>query len=439
MNLLYLHTHDMGRFNGVYGFNINTPAMQSLAEDGTVFRNAHCACPTCSPSRGALLTGQAPHVNGLMGLAHRGSYIYNNEHHLASFMAKQGFYTALAGVQHETTDRPSTLGYQRYIPAQNGVGSERHSDSIAFAAADYIKNELKEPFFLSVGFGVTHRKYLDHKIDPDYVQVPACLPDNAQVRADFADYVTSCEVLDRNMKTVLDALKEKNLYDSTLVILTTDHGVAFPFMKCTLYDSGTGVTLIIKPAGSPPKVKCTDALTSQIDVFPTICDFMGLTPPDWLEGCSLKPVIDGNKSQVRNELFTEITFHAAYEPVRAIRTERYKLIRHFDDEYTKQIMPNIDDGLSKRFLMEYGLAEHVIPRVELYDLFFDPNEKNNLADRPETQAIKNELSERLYDWMKKTNDPLLKGSMRHLPGQLLNRPDQPHPNKDYIVSENNDK
>lgn len=434
MNLLYLHTHDMGRYNGVYGFKINTPNMQSVADDGTVFRNAHCACPTCSPSRGALLTGQMPHVNGMMGLAHRGSVIHDHSHHLASFMASQGYHTTLVGVQHETKGPRESLGYQTVIAEAPGSNLKERSKGISALAADYIKNELAEPFFLAVGFSVTHRKYMEHAVDPDYVQVPACMPDNAETRADFADYITSCESLDADMGMVLDALKARGLYEDTLIVLTTDHGIAFPFMKCHLYDAGTGVTLIVKPAGEKPAVKCTDALTSQIDVFPTLCDMMGLEKPAWLEGVSLLPVITGEKAEVREHLFTEITFHASFEPVRAVRTQRYKYIRHFDPEFPTQVMPNIDDGYSKRFLMQHGLAQREIPAEELYDLYFDPNERNNLSAKADMQPILAQLRDTLDKWMRDTDDILLKGVdyAEALPGQLLNLKDNMHPDMSFL-------
>ena len=100
-NILYIHTHDTGRFTSVYGKNVPTPHVKAFAEDALAFRSAFCASPTCSPSRGALLTGRYPHENGLIGLAHRGFSITDKSWHLASFLRENGFETVLCGVQHE--------------------------------------------------------------------------------------------------------------------------------------------------------------------------------------------------------------------------------------------------------------------------------------------------------------------------------------------------
>ena len=246
MNLLYLHTHDMGRYNAIYGHNIPTPNMLRAARECVIFRNAHSACPTCSPSRAAMLTGQLPHNNGMMGLAHRGFALRDPAQHLAQFLGRNGLETALCGVQHEAAD-VSTLGYGQVL-AQGA-----HSDAERAEAAVRFLRERKPggaPFFLSVGFSQSHRPYPAHSdIDPDFVRVPPCLPDTAKTRADMADYMTGVREVDRCMGLVLDALRDAGLWQETILLLTTDHGIAFPHMKCNLYDEGTGVTLCLKPAG----------------------------------------------------------------------------------------------------------------------------------------------------------------------------------------------
>ncbi len=71
-NIIYIHSHDTGRYIQPYGHPVPTPNLQRLAEEGMLFRQAFCAAPTCSPSRGALVTGQAPHSCGQFGLLNRG-------------------------------------------------------------------------------------------------------------------------------------------------------------------------------------------------------------------------------------------------------------------------------------------------------------------------------------------------------------------------------
>ena len=87
-NILYLHSHDTGRFLQPYGHQVLTPNIQRLADQGLLFRKAFCAAPTCSGSRSALLTGQFPHSNGMMGLAHRGFELHDYSHHLCTRCAR---------------------------------------------------------------------------------------------------------------------------------------------------------------------------------------------------------------------------------------------------------------------------------------------------------------------------------------------------------------
>jgi hypothetical protein len=111
-------------------------------------------------------------------------------------------------------------------------------------------------------------------------------------------------------------------------------------------------------------------------------------------------------SQIRDEIFAEVNYHACYEPMRCISTERYKYIRRFSDR-TKPVLPNCDDGYSKSLWLENGYPE---PDQEaLYDLLYDPTEKNNLIESPAYAGIRDELSQRLQKWQEQSNDPILQG------------------------------
>mgnify|MGYP001029060360 CR=1 FL=1 len=100
LNIVYLHAHDLGRYCWPYGYAIPAPNVQKLAESGVVFRQAFCATPTCSASRSALVTGRWPHCNGMFGLASESwGYTLNDySQHLARFLSRHGYETALSGV-----------------------------------------------------------------------------------------------------------------------------------------------------------------------------------------------------------------------------------------------------------------------------------------------------------------------------------------------------
>ena len=127
-------------------------------------------------------------------------------------------------------------------------------------------------------------------------------------------------------------------------------------------------------------------MVSHLDVYPTICELAGIEPPPWLEGSSMMPLVRGERAQIHDEVFTEMTYHAAYQPQRAIRTERWKYIRRFEDD-PRPVLANCDDSASKDLLVEHGWARRTLDAEELYDLVFDPNEGRNVAADPENAAV----------------------------------------------------
>ncbi len=120
-----------------------------------------------------------------------------------------------------------------------------------------------------------------------------------------------------------------------------------------------------------------DALVSQIDLFPTLCDVLGIAKPSWLQGHSLLPLIRGEKTEVRDWLTGEVTFHAAYEPQRAIRTKRWSYVRRFGSRRAP-VLPNCDDGPSKSLWVSAAWRERPEEAEALYDLMFDPAESRNV-------------------------------------------------------------
>jgi N-sulfoglucosamine sulfohydrolase len=420
-NILYLHSHDTGRYVQPYGFQVPTPNIQALADQGVLFRQAFCAAPTCSASRACLLTGQYGHANGMMGLAHRGWSLRDYTHHIVHTLRNElGYTSTLIGEQHISKE-PDVIGYDEVMKI-----STTKVESVAPLAIEVLKREHDRPFFLSVGFFETHREFLGPGSirDAHFSQPPANLPDDPAVRQDIAGFKASARSLDHGVGIVLNQLEASGVDENTLVIFTTDHGMPFPGAKATLFDRGIGVMLILRGPKPFSGGRVNDQLVSHLDLFPTVCDYLELERPSWLQGVSLLPMLRGETPKVREEIHAGSTWHAAYEPQRCVRTERFKYIRKYGDRRTP-VLPNTDDGPSKELLLANGWAERELPAEQLYDLLYDPNEACNLSDDPDHANVLADMRARLLRWQRDTGDPF--ADVDHLdppPGTEINLPEQ---------------
>jgi N-sulfoglucosamine sulfohydrolase len=439
LNVLYLHSHDTGRYVQPYGHAIPAPRLQRLAEEGVLFRQHFCVNPTCSPARAALLTGQYAHSCGQLGLAHRGFELQHPERHLAWTLRRAGYATTLAGVQHVVRD-PAVTGYETIMPG-------RRAEDVVPNAVGFLRRVAEtrpavggRPFFLDAGFQETHRDF--RAADPArfpaedarYCLPPAPLPDTPETRRDVADFKASVRVWDAAVGEILEALEATGLADSTLVVCTTDHGIAFPAMKCNLTDHGTGVLLILRGPGGLSGGKVVDAMVTHLDVFPTVCDLAGIDPPGWLQGSSLLPLVRGEAERLHDAVFAELNYHVPYEPQRAVRTERWKYVRRFDD-FGHPMLSDCDDGPSKDVWLRHGWGEQDTDREALFDLVFDPQERHNLLRQGQSSdagsapavpaalaAVLDEMRRRLDRWMAETDDPLLQGPVPAPPGATVGPP-----------------
>lgn len=407
VNIVYIHSHDTGRYVQPYGYSIPTPAIQSLAEEGTLFRKAFCANPTCSPSRASLLTGQWPHSCGMGGLVNRGWSLPNPQRLLPNFLREHGYATVRAGIQH-VVKNPDEGGYSRILEGEKGDWNT------ALRATSFLKEQHDQPFFLDVGFFATHRLGDGFSnspkntipTNPNYVRPPAPLPDDIMTRRDMAAYIDAARTLDNLIGTVIQTLDAQNFADNTLVICTTDHGVAFPRMKCNLTDHGMGVMLILRGPGGFKGGNVIDGLVSHIDLFPTVCELAELRFPDWLQGVSMLPLLNG-ADKVRSEIFGEINYHVCYEPQRAVRTEGWKYILRLHDR-ARPVLPDCDNGLSKTFLLKNDWELYEESKERLYNLVLDPNEVQNLVNDKEYEQKLGEMRALMLKWRKETGDPLIK-------------------------------
>jgi N-sulfoglucosamine sulfohydrolase len=162
-------------------------------------------------------------------------------------------------------------------------------------------------------------------------------------------------------------------------------------------------------------------MISLLDIFPTFCDLLAIQKPPWLQGNSIVPLLEHKVQEIRDAVFAEINFHAAYQPMRAIRTARYKYIRTYGE-----LLPtpaNIDEGICKQMFIRSGYLEQEVEAEMLFDLLLDPQECRNLAASRRHEVVKAELAARLDGWMEETGDPLLTGPVPIPPAAIVNRRD----------------
>lgn len=409
-NVVLIHWHDLGRYLGCYGRPVCSPAADRLASEGMRFTRAFCTSPICSPSRGSLFTGRYPHTNGLMGLAHRGWELNHAEDTLQSRLGEAGYRTQLFGFQHERA-HARELGFDEvFQPAGTPFGHE-----LIQPFTDFLRQEQK-PFFASVGFFECHRvgpqqNYPEDLYPPTEVKstdLPEAWPDDPLVRREFGAFASCVEEADRSLGQLLEAIEAAGQANNTLVVFTTDHGIAFPRSKATLFDAGLEVALIMKWPGKIKPGTSTSALTSLLDVTPTLLDLVGLPPLPEAQGKSQAPVVWQQEDSVQEEIFAEHNFDVRYRPMRCVRTPKYKLIRHYKSQPDWQATPDVEESTTN-LLLKKTQNKQSRSLSELYDLESDPQETCNLIETAQHQSVRRLLEHQLESWMKTTKDPLLLG------------------------------
>jgi N-sulfoglucosamine sulfohydrolase len=342
----------------------------------------------------------------VLGLAHPpfGWRLDPTVPHVAQILREAGYSTTLVGMQH-LIDRGSAheLGYATVLPVAPAYEEAE--------TARTLLKELPQPWYLEVGFEEPHRPYDFGGAQPDDalgVAIPGYLPDVPEARQDLAAFQGAIRQMDAGVGRILAGLDELGLAESTCVIFATDHGTAMPRAKCTLYDPGIEVALLWRwPSAGISGGRVVQELISNVDVTPTLLDGLGINARAGMHGKSFWPLLRGTQYTARDEIFAEKTFHTYYEPMRAIRTERHKLIVNFEVS-TRVDVPS-DIRQSPIYPLMLGEFDEVRPPIELYDLHADPWEQDNLAGAPEYLRIEMDLRQRLLAWMQETHDPLLAG------------------------------
>lgn len=393
-DIVFVTTHDIGRHLHCYGNRtVASPNLDALAATGVRFTRAFCTAPQCSPSRASLASGRYPHNNGVLGLAHHGFDWELDVPHAASRFAAAGFEAHLFGGQHVSL-HPETMGF-----------SELHGDATGEVVANEVEALLARSgakrLYIEINLAETHRPYPKPPANP-VVAVPRFMDDTPEARSELAALQSAIETMDVAVGRVLAALERAGRAENAVVVFTTDHGLAMPRAKCTLYDPGIEVALLMRwPGGGLHGLR--DDLVSNIDVLPTLLEATGVDVPSDVQGRSLL-----RDDGPRDAVFAEKTFHSYYDPMRAIRTRTHKLIRNFETAFRVEVPGDIQTGaIFRADPGRYSTDRAAI--VELYDLEADPLEQHNIAGSADVSDIERDLSERLWAWMEETDDPLLHG------------------------------
>lgn len=415
-NVVVMISHDTGKFVSPYGYStVNTPNFDKLAKMSTTFDECYCTTPLCAPARAALLTGLYPHQNGMMGLPGDacGDWdLKQKERHLAAVLKEHGYHTILCGFEHETQDFFS-VGFQEGIHGSNeGHNAGENIARVGTSIDSWFKNNpavgKDYPFYMQIGCKATHREWSSYAepYDDNGVWRAPYLINDSEIDREMAEFQGAVNLLDKGLGEILTVFEKHSLDQNTIFIITTDHGIDFPRAKGTLFDPGIEVFLFMRyDAGGWYRGKRNNSLVSHVDIYPTILEACSIPIPEGTTGQSFLSLLTNSKEDCKREaLYLEKTYHDNYDPMRGIRTGRYKFVLNFD----AQTLYDVRIATAPRYNW-FRFPFRKTDREELYDLFKDPLESNNLVGNPAHTHIRLKLKKQLAQWMKDTGDPLLEG------------------------------
>lgn len=413
---------------GAYGDRVvRTPTFDRVAREGALFRNAFCAAPSCTPSRGAILTGRFPHQleegGNLWGILPKKYRVYPD------ILEESGYF-----VGHMRKGwGPGTL---------EGSGRTRNPAGPAFKSFQQFLRAVPtdRPFCFWFGSVDPHRPYEPGSgakagLKAADVVVPAILPDAPAVRDDVLDYYAEVQRFDREVGELLELLQQAGRLQNTIVVITSDNGMPFPRAKANLTETGIHVPLAIRWPGRIKPGQKLDALVSLADMAPTFLAAAGVPALAEMTGKSLLGLVTGGDDPPRRYVFVERERHANVRagdrsyPCRAVRTQRHLYVRNLRPELWPAGDPqthfavgpfgDVDPSPTKDWLLarrddpQFGpFARRAFdkrPAEELYDLVDDPGQQSNLAGRPEQRSLQAELRQALDEWMQATGDPRAAG------------------------------
>lgn len=474
-NIIFFITDDESPTLGCYGDRVaKTPAIDALAKDGTLFLNAFATTASCSASRSVVLSGLHNHANGQYGHQHSfhkfSSYFNVIGLSLPRNLSKAGYRSGQIGKYHVSPEE--VFRFDEYIK-----GNPRNAVQMANQAKEFITAENEKPFFLYFatsdphrGGGIDRNSKLKLKPDmfgnkqdrkshdgvnevfyqPKQVPIPSFLPDTPETREELAQYYQSVSRIDQGVAKLVEILKDAGLYDKTLIVFTSDHGMAFAGGKTTVYEGGLRVPFVVRNPYEKKRGIRHQAMISHIDITPTLLDFAGALdtqrnrPLQWEDpgkvfpapkttgpkdnrgvsaklssyhGKSWLPVLGEPMASHWNSIFASHTFHEIqmYYPMRVFRDKKFKLIWNIAhplpypfasdlwaaSSFQAQYQQSLSAPYGKKTVRQYIHR----PEFEFFKIDEDPEESNNLAGKPKFSDQLEAYKDKLKSAQKKFQDP----------------------------------
>ncbi len=405
-NILWLSAEDISPHLGCYGdLQAITPNLDQLAKEGTRYTHAFTTAGVCAPCRSGIITGM---YQTTLGTHHMRCNAVLPRHikPFTTYLRKAGYYC--------TNNSKKDYQFREPKDTWDESGGKAH----------WRKRKSGQPFFSVFNFtgchesgiagqakykSVTQNLKASQRQNASELKLPPYYPDTPIVREDWKRNYELITAMDAWAGDIIKQLKDDGLYENTIIIFWSDHGVGLPRAKRWLYDSGTRVPLIVRqPAG---EVGVSDRLVSSIDFGPTVLKLAGLEIPKHMQGRSF---IEGRP---RKYVFgARDRMDERYDIIRSVRDKRYRYIRNYEPLKTYyQYMNTPEKGATMKEIRRMAKAGKLPaaaklfmatskPTEELYDLKNDPHEINNLVGNSKYADKLVELRNTHSDWVKRTGD-----------------------------------
>ncbi len=418
---------------GCYGQKLDvTPNLDKLAAQGVRFENAFTCQPVCGPARACLQSGRYPTQIG----CHRNAQaLPENITTLADCFSQAGYETAYVGKWHLASNRSSytapvdqenyetravpeerrggykdfwmaadvleatSHGYDGYVFDKEGRKREfigYRADAVNNFAIHYLHQYSGEkPFFLFISQIEPHHQNDHGRFEgpdgskerfKDFCPPPDMKEGQGDWAQNYPDYLGQCHSLDENVGRLVDTLKDRGLWDNTILFYTSDHGCHFctrnQEYKRSCHESSIHIPLIVR-GGDFAGGQVLSELVSLIDLPATLLDCAGIPKPKEFQGKSLKGLVTKTEENWDDCVFIQIS---ESEIGRAIRTRKWKY-----------------SVAAKEDPWEYPGAQ-VYEEKYLYDLEEDPWEQHNLAADSRYEEVRKKLREKLLDCMEQAGE-----------------------------------